>query len=79
MLFIIFLKEVKVSPDPKMIKCLTFDNLLQLGPRIVDSVLLSRLSDRFGVSGTALALFESYLKSRKYYVQVEGSKSITES
>ena len=42
------------------------------------SVLLSRLLNRFGVNGTVLAWFESYLKSRKYYyVQVEGSKSTT--
>ena len=39
------------------------------------SILLSRLSHRFGVRGTALLWFESYLKSRKYYVQVEGSRS----
>ena len=41
------------------------------------SVLLSRLSDRFGVNGTVLAWLESYLKSRKYDVQVEGGKSTT--
>ena len=39
------------------------------------SILLSRLSHRFDVRGTALLWFESYLKSRKYYVQVEGSRS----
>ena len=38
-------------------------------------ILLSRLSDRFGVIGTSLVLLESYLKSHKYYVKVEGSKS----
>ena len=41
------------------------------------SIRLSRLSDRLSVNGTVLAWFESYLKSRKYYVQVEGSKSTT--
>ena len=40
------------------------------------SILLSRLSRRFGVrASTALLWFESHLKSRKYYVQVEGSRS----
>ena len=39
------------------------------------SSLLSRLSDLFVVNGTVLAWLESYLKSRKYYVQVEGRKS----
>ena len=39
------------------------------------STLLLRLRTRFGVKGSVLALFESYLASRKYYVQVEGYKS----
>ena len=38
------------------------------------STLLLRLRTRFGVKGSALAWFESYLASRKYYVQVEGYK-----
>ena len=39
--------------------------------------ILSRLSDRFGINGTAQACFESYLASRKYYEHVdhEGGKS----
>ena len=36
-----------------------------------------RLSDRFVLNGKALAWFESYLKRRKNYVQVEYSKSTT--
>ena len=39
------------------------------------STLLLRLRTRFGVKGSALAWFESYLASRKYNVQVEGYKS----
>ena len=39
------------------------------------STLLLRLRTRFGVKRSALAWFESYLASRKYYVQVEGYKS----
>ena len=41
------------------------------------SILLSRLSDRFGPNGTALAWFESYLKFRRYYIELDGSKSTT--
>ena len=37
--------------------------------------MVPRLSDRFGIKGTALAWFESYLESRKYYVHVDGGKS----
>ena len=44
---------------------------------VYHSILLERLSDRFGVNGTVLTWFESYLKSRKYYVQVERSKWTT--
>ena len=39
------------------------------------STLLLRLLTRFGVKGSAIAWFESYLASRKYYVQVEGYRS----
>ena len=39
------------------------------------STLLLHLRTRFGVKGSALAWFESYLGTRKYYVQVEGYKS----
>ena len=39
------------------------------------SILLSRLRDRFGVNGTALAWFESYLTSRKQFVQVNECRS----
>ena len=39
------------------------------------STLLLRLRTRFGVKGSAIARFESYLASRKYYVQVEGYRS----
>ena len=40
-----------------------------------NSALLLRLRTRFGVKGSAIAWFESYLASHKYYVQVEGCRS----
>ena len=39
------------------------------------SILLSRLSHRFGIKGIALAWFDSYLKSRKQFVQIEDCQS----
>ena len=39
------------------------------------SILLSRVRDRFGVNSTALAWFESYLTSRKQFIQVSGCRS----
>ena len=39
------------------------------------SIMLSTLRDRFGVNGTVLAWFESYLTLRKQFVQVNGCRS----
>ena len=39
------------------------------------SVLLSRLTSSYGLRGTVLAWFRSYLASRKQYVRVEGCTS----
>ena len=39
------------------------------------SIMLSRLRDRFGINGTVLAWLESYLTSRKQFVQVNGCRS----
>ena len=38
-------------------------------------ILLSRLSSRFGIGGTALELFRSYLSDRTQFVNVNGSTS----
>ena len=40
------------------------------------AILISRLSNRFGVKGTALAWFKSYLTSRQQFVNVEGGHVI---
>ena len=39
------------------------------------AILLSRLRDRFGVSGTALAWFQSYLSDRSQFVSIDGKQS----
>ena len=40
------------------------------------SILIWRLENRFGISGTVLSLFRSYLKSRcQLYVSIKGSNS----
>ena len=39
------------------------------------AILLSRLRDRFGVSGTALAWFQSYLSDRSQFVSIDGKRS----
>ena len=39
------------------------------------AILISRLSNRFGVKGTALAWFKSYLTSRQQVVKVEEDMS----
>ena len=39
------------------------------------AILLSRFRDRFGVSGTALAWFQSYLSDRSQFVSIDGKRS----
>ena len=41
------------------------------------SLLLSRMERRFGISGTALKWFESYLSNRSQFVNINGEKSAT--
>ena len=71
--------HIKTFTPPNDISCAIDNNesiiffLLNLSAAFdtVDhSILLSRLRDRFRVNGTALAWFESYLTSRKQFVQV---------
>ena len=38
-------------------------------------ILLSRLRDRFGVSGTALAWFQLYLSARIQFISIDGKRS----
>ena len=40
-------------------------------------ILLSRLSNRFGITGTALEWFRSYLSDRTQFVQVNGAHSVS--
>ncbi len=39
------------------------------------TILLSRLEQRFGIKGKALKWFQSYLKDRKQYVNIDGARS----
>ena len=50
-------------------------NLSDAFDTVDHSILLSRLRDRFGVNGTAVAWFESYLTSRTYFVRVNDGRS----
>ena len=50
-------------------------NLSSAFDMVDHSILLSRLSHRFGIKGNALAWFDSYLKSCKQFVQIEDCQS----
>ena len=39
------------------------------------AILLERLSSRFGIRGSALAWFKSYLDNRTQFVDIEGTSS----
>ena len=41
------------------------------------SILLNRLAFRFGLRGTALAWFESYLSNKTHFVCIQGIRSAT--
>ena len=60
---------LRAVDDNKSVMLLLLD--LSLAFDTVDYlILLSRLSHRFGIRGNALAWFDSYLKSRKQFVQL---------
>ena len=44
---------------------------------MVNHSLLSRMERRFGISGTVLKRFESYLSNRSQFVNINGEKSAT--
>lgn len=49
--------------------------LLAIVNTVDHSILLSRLSRRFGIRGTALEWFRSYLSNRTQFVNINGSTS----
>ena len=54
---------------------LLFLDLFAAFDTVNHQILLSRLSDRFGIKGTALSWFESYLKVRTQVVGINNSRS----
>ena len=59
----------------KMTSCLIWTNLSAAFDTVDHNVLLSRLHSKFGISGTALEWFSSYLGGRSHRVMVQGNLS----
>ena len=69
------IKAILRSIDSGSITVLTMLDLSAAFDTIDHSTLLNRLSVNFGISGTALTLFSSYLTERSQSVLIEGNYS----
>ncbi|CAB3981070.1 Hypothetical predicted protein [Paramuricea clavata] len=69
--------DILQSLDKKQSVILVLLDLSAAFDTIGHKILLSRLAERFGISGNVLAWFKSYLSSRSQFVNVNGTYSST--
>ena len=69
--------DILQSLDKKESVILVLLDLSAAFDTIGHDILLSRLEERFGVSGNVLLWFKSYLSSRSQYVNINGTYSST--
>ena len=67
-------ESIKSSLDNKKIGCGIFLELQKAFDTVNHKILLDKL-EHYGIRGTALAWFSSYLSNRSQYVSVNGCKS----
>ncbi len=67
--------DIKLAMDNQKVVLLLLFDLSAAFDTVDHNILLSRLETRFGVQGTALQWFQSYLTGRLQAVTVQGSRS----
>ena len=72
---ILVYNDIAIALDQKRSVILLLLDLSAAFDTVDHSILLSRLSYRFGIGGTALEWFRSYLSNRTQFVNVNGSTS----
>ena len=67
--------DILLNMNRQHVTLLVFLDLSSASDTVDHTILLKRLRMCFGISGTALSWFESYLSDRKQYVSVNGVSS----
>ena len=68
--------QIRLSMNNNQMTCGIFIDLSKAFDTVNHNILLQKL-EYYGIRGTALSLFKSYLSDRKQYVQINKSKSKT--
>ena len=71
--------DIAIDIDSNRVVILLLLDLSAAFDTVDHSILLNRLAYRFGLRGTALAWFESYLTDRSNFVCIRGVRSATRS
>ena len=69
--------DILLNMSNQQVSLLVLLDLSAAFDRIDHSILLNHLKQNFGINGTALSWFKSYLTNRKLHIHVDGSISIT--
>ncbi|CAL4079903.1 unnamed protein product, partial [Meganyctiphanes norvegica] len=70
--------QIRFSMDNKQMTCGIFIDLSKAFDTVDHQILIGKL-EHYGIRGTALELFKSYLSNRKQYVHIDNCKSKTRS
>ena len=70
--------QIRLSMDNKQMTCGIFIDLSKAFDTVDHQILIGKL-EHYGIRGTALELFKSYLSNRKQYVHIDNCKSKTQS
>uniref|UniRef100_A0A3B1K2F9 Reverse transcriptase domain-containing protein n=1 Tax=Astyanax mexicanus TaxID=7994 RepID=A0A3B1K2F9_ASTMX len=71
------INDIRLNTDSGKISILLLLDLSAAFDTIDHNILIDRLENRVGISGTVLKWFSSYLQGRKYFVEMENNVSET--